>query len=217
MKDCLAIQDSGEPVLRAITRQGKAESVKLSAMIALNIAAIDRFLHLKNPLNEDEIDFIAEQIMDEFGCAMTMADIYIVLRNAKAGKYGKFYERLSAPDVLNWFREYYDNRLDAAYEYNLNKDKHKYGISKGLSTKDILEGLGYIIDDDGRIGRWLKEGIDYVVMDADVVKRNDEYRKKLGMKRPPVIDEEEYKSYKAKLIANNFKIQENEQNATMEN
>lgn len=102
------------------------------AIIKLNIAALDRFLHLKNPLGEDEIDFIAEQIVDEFGGALTFADLHVVLTNAKAGRYGKFYERLSAPDVLDWFRKYYDERLDAAFQYNLSHDTYR-----NINTKPV--------------------------------------------------------------------------------
>lgn len=127
MNDCLMIQEQGEPVLRAIVKQGEEESKKLSAMIFLNVAAFNKFLHLKNPLSNEEADFIVEQIIDEFGCALTMADVYVVFRNAKAGKYGSFYERLSAPDVLNWFRDYYDSRLDAAEQRSMMKDRNQFG------------------------------------------------------------------------------------------
>lgn len=127
MNDCLMIQEQGEPVLRAIVKQGEEESKKLSAMIFLNIAAFNKFLHLKNPLSNEEADFIVEQIIDEFGYALTMADVYVVFRNAKAGKYGSFYERLSAPDVLNWFRDYYDSRLDAAEQRSMMKDRNQFG------------------------------------------------------------------------------------------
>lgn len=202
MKDCLAIQDSGEPVLMAITRQGKAESVKITAMIALNIAAVDRFLHLKNPLNEDEIDFIAEQIVDEFGCALTMADIYIVLRNAKAGVYGKFYERLSAPDVLNWFREYYDNRLDAAYEYNLTKDKQQY--SGNGNGDDVLRGLGYTLDKDGRI---VRDEDGHNVINKEQVEKNEAARK-AQEQNDPLRTDEEYRKFKAAYYGNKKRYME---------
>ena len=120
------------------------------AMIKLNIAALDRFLHLKNPLSEEEIVFVSEQIVEEFGGALTFADVHLVLKDAKAGKYGKFYERLSAPDILEWFRIYYDKRLDAAYELNRRQDKSEY--SNVESEYKNLARLGYGINPDGTIG-----------------------------------------------------------------
>lgn len=102
------------------------------AIIKLNIAALDRFLQLKNPLGEDGIDFIAEQIVNEFGGALTFADLHVVLTNAKAGRYGNLYERLSPPVVLDWFRKYYNERLDAAFEYNLTHDTYR-----NINTKPV--------------------------------------------------------------------------------
>ncbi|MDY6287983.1 MAG: hypothetical protein SPM02_00880 [Bacteroidales bacterium] len=149
--DSILLQQAGEPSLAALNR----DSPKTLALLKLNIAALDRFFHLKNPLGEDEIDFIAEQIIDEFGGALTFADIHIVLRDIKAGKYGKLYERLSAPDVLSWFRDYFSSRLDAAYEINLQHDKSTYAAVPSSSEEDQyanLARLGYGINPDGSIG-----------------------------------------------------------------
>lgn len=97
-----------------MTRQGDKERVQVLALVRMHLIALDRFLHLKNPLSEEEVEFIAEEVVEEFGGALTFADLHLVMRNAKAGRYGKFYERLSAPDVTGWFRGYYEERLDAA-------------------------------------------------------------------------------------------------------
>ena len=130
--DAIALQHAGEPCLLSIRRQGEKEGVKMLAIIKLNIAALDRFLQLKNPLGEDGIDFIAEQIVNEFGGALTFADLHVVLTNAKAGRYGNLYERLSPPVVLDWFRKYYNERLDAAFEYNLTHDTYR-----NINTKPV--------------------------------------------------------------------------------
>jgi len=135
--DAIALQKAGEPSLLTIKWQGEQATKQMLAVIKINIMALNNFLHLKNPLSEDEIDFIAEQIVDEFGGALNFGDINIVLRDAKAGKYGKFYERLSAPDILGWFRDYYDSRLDAAYQFNLNADKQRY--SKRMSDEMLRQ------------------------------------------------------------------------------
>lgn len=185
--DCLAVQAQGEPALLSIYRHGDAERVKVTAMVALNIAALDRFLHLKNPLSEEEIDFIAEQIIEEFGGAITFADVHLVMKRAKAGAFGRFYERISAPDVLGWFREWYDRRLELAYEYNRSRDRHEYnGTSDG---REVLQGLGYVIQ-DGKIA-----------YDEDRIRKNEEARRK-----KPDKDEEAYSRFKAGMIKNNFKI-----------
>ena len=148
--DAIALQRQGEPCMLSIKRNSGDDGKKMLAVIKLNIAALDRFLHLKNPLSEEEIVFVSEQIVEEFGGALTFADVHLVLKDAKAGKYGKFYERLSASDILEWFRTYYDKRLDAAYELNRRQDKSEYGSVQ--SEYKNLARLGYGINSDGTIG-----------------------------------------------------------------
>lgn len=186
--DSLAIQDQGEPCLLAIEHRGESERKKLLATIKLNIIALDRFLHLKNPLSEEETDFIAEQIVEEFGGSLTFADLHLVMKRGKCGAYGKLYERLSAPTVLEWFREYYNSRLDAAYEYNLNKDKKRFS---GANDGDkVLVSLGYEFV-DGKVSYRIEKP-----------SQSDQMRKGQSADNT----DEEYQRYKAELIRNNFKL-----------
>lgn len=135
--DAIVLQKAGEPSLLTIKQQGDKEAKRMLAVLKINLTAFAKFFHLKNTLTENEIDFVAEQIVDEFGGALNFGDINIVLHNAKAGKYGNLYERLSAPSILGWFRNYYDQRLDAAYQFNLNADKQRY--SKRLSDEMLKQ------------------------------------------------------------------------------
>lgn len=149
------LQKQGEPVLNSYKRSGEKAFNQMIAVLAINIAAFDNFLHLRNRLSNDECDFIAEQIVEEFGCALTLADIHVVLRDAKAGKYGEFFERVSAPVVCGWFRKYYNERLDAAYEINMQLDKSEYASIQSSTKQDQyknLARLGYGVNPDGTIG-----------------------------------------------------------------
>ena len=185
--DCLTLQEQGEPVLLSIMRQGEVEERRLLAVIRLNIIALDRFLHLNNPLSADEAEFIATQIVDEFGGALTMADIHLVIKDIKAGRYGKLYERLSAPDLLGWFREYYDRRLDMAYDHNLNEDKK--ALSRG-GCADVLRRLGYMVEDD----RLVVDEDGHFQFDAERMRQTDERRREILSNT-----DEEYSRYKAEL------------------
>lgn len=113
-------------------------------MIILNIAALDAFLHLRNRLTPAEYEFIGEQIIDEFGNILTFADINLFFRRVKSGLYGEFYERISAPTLLTWLRQYVSDRLDTAESVNYNTDKQNYGIA---SNNNILTSLGYTVED----------------------------------------------------------------------
>lgn len=137
--DCLALQDKGEPTLSRIARQGETERTQITAVLKLNIIDLDNFLHLKNKLTESEVDFIAEEILRDFGHGLTMADVLLVMKTAKKGGYGKFYERLSAPDIMQWFEEYFNKRLETSEDYNRQRDAEKYGYDDGRyrSKRDI--------------------------------------------------------------------------------
>lgn len=198
MTDCIRVQkEQGEPSLKAISLQHEQLDKKLKAMIALNTAALNAFLHLNNPLTDEENEFIAEEIIDEFGDCLTMADVYIIIKNAKKGLYGKLYERLSAPDVLSWFRDYYEKRMEAAYEYNINHDKTKYGV--GVKQEDMLKTMGYTIDKE--TGR--------TVIDHDVINANNARREERAKKDPRRIDEV-YQKIKADLFMEKMKMDKEE-------
>ena len=183
VNDCLALQQQGEPVLMAFARQGEAVRKQLLANIWLNIAALCQFLHLKNTLSDDEKDFIAEEILEEFGGTLTMADFHVVLRNAKAGRYGKMYERISAPDVLEWFRKYWDARLDAAERFNYRRAQEDKVTGANLVSAirhdpDLMQGIETII---GRVPTVSKKEI-----------------------------EAEYQAYRQQLANTNYQLPENE-------
>lgn len=141
VNDCLALQLAGEPCLKTIERQSESSKKQLLATIRLNIIALNNFLHLKNQLNEAEVDLIADEIVDEFGGALTFADIHYVLKKGKTGAYGQFFERISAPLVINWFRQYYNDRLDAAEHYTQtqNKENKTTGYKLLQALKDDAE------------------------------------------------------------------------------
>lgn len=124
---CVQLSRSGEPCLLKMSKQGETAKVQLNATICLHLVVLDRFLHLKNPLSEEEVEFIASQIVSEYGGALTFADLKVFFDRIKSGKYGKMYERLSAPDILTWLGQYFDERLDAAEQISINEARATYG------------------------------------------------------------------------------------------
>lgn len=99
---------------------GKSEKT-VKAMLKLALIELDLFLGLKYRLNEQQIDFIAEEIWDEFRGELTMMDWQIIANKFKSGKV-ELYERLSAPKILSETREYMIDRRDAFEEYNRQHD-----------------------------------------------------------------------------------------------
>lgn len=136
MQDCMALQREGEPVLLTMARQSEKARTSVQATLALNLIELNKFLHLKNGLRNEECEFISYDILDNFGGALTFADVKIVLDKAKRGDYGQFYERLSAATIIGWFKQYYEDRLNAAdvYQIKRNADEKKHGSTMGLLT-----------------------------------------------------------------------------------
>ena len=89
--------------------------VKVEAYIKLWLVNLNDFLNLKHPMTEEQIDFIAETIAEDFR-QTSIGDINIIFKNAKKGVYGEFYERLSAPKVVSWFKKYYEDRVQMCAE-----------------------------------------------------------------------------------------------------
>lgn len=64
-------------------------------------------------LSETQIDIAASIIVSEF-YMLTPADIQLVFRKAFAGSFGKHYHRLDSTMIIEFFRKYLDERLNAA-------------------------------------------------------------------------------------------------------
>lgn len=128
VQDSVALSPQDVPCLLRLAHTSEESAKSVTALLAANIYALDRFLHLKNGMSNEEVFFAAESVLNEFGGGLTFADIKIVLEGAKMGKYGMFYERLSAPQVIDWFRTYFDERMQAAENYNLSHDRRQYGV-----------------------------------------------------------------------------------------
>lgn len=127
-KDAVVLQAENPNAIRCLKRIVREDGeMKLKKTLAALLYALDKFLHLKEGLSDEEIFFTADSIVEEFGGQITFADIKVVIENAKRGNYGKMYERLSCATVMEWFRQYIDQRLDAAEQYSISQTRRKYG------------------------------------------------------------------------------------------
>lgn len=109
------------PCLSELATGDNRSEKKVKAMLKLALIELDLFLGLKYRLNEQQIDFIADEMWDEFRGELTMMDWQIIANKFKSGKV-ELYERLSAPKILSETREYMIDRRDAFEEYNRQYD-----------------------------------------------------------------------------------------------
>ena len=143
MDRCIELTKSGDlpTLLQMAHQEGNGE--KSVALVKLNIIALDAYLHLNNRLTEQEVDTLSADIVQLYGGALSFADLNIVMTNARRGVYGKFYERLSAVDIMSWFDEYFNARLNECatrtrYEHESRPARHK---AKEVSKEDAAYAI----------------------------------------------------------------------------
>jgi hypothetical protein len=121
---------------------------KLGALMAVHLVQLQAFLGVKHDLDGDMIDVIVEEIISTFPL-LTMADVHVIFRRARNGQYGEFYERLSMPKVMTWFRNYFDERVRTAAEMSIREaERHKSSslgnnerMNEYYSMKEILKTI----------------------------------------------------------------------------
>lgn len=121
MEQSIALTESGDmPTLLQMAHRDANED-KTIALVALNIAALDEYLHLNNRMTQIEIDTTARDIVQVYGGALSFADLNIILTKARRGQYGRFYERLGGPDIMAWIDQYYNDRLNECEARTLSR------------------------------------------------------------------------------------------------
>lgn len=76
---------------------------------------LNELLNLNKPMSNDQIEMCATAILDEF-YALKFSDLTLLFKKIISGEYGEFYESLSIPKVLTFFREYFDSRCEIAIQ-----------------------------------------------------------------------------------------------------
>lgn len=185
------------PCLRALARQDGVNIRMVETLLKMHLVSLDAFLKQKNGLTVEEIELIAEEVMSNYGCALNFADIHVIFRNAKIGKYGELYNSLSCAKILKWFEEYFSDRCNRAYELNREADKLRYG-NVVKSGNDALKALGYAFDEDGRL-MTNKDGsavVDHTKLAENNAKRKAEEERIAKAKQKQVNKDNDYLRWK---------------------
>ncbi|CAL2108208.1 conserved hypothetical protein [Tenacibaculum sp. 190524A02b] len=114
---------SNTPTINSLIRS--IGTIKVEAFIKLWLIDLNLTLDLKKPLKEHQIDQIAMNVVNKYR-SLNIADINLVFQRAKNGFYGDFYDRITVPTVLKWFRVYFEDRCStAASKSYQNHIQHK--------------------------------------------------------------------------------------------
>jgi hypothetical protein len=105
------------------------------------LSHLNFILNLKRPMTDEAIEMCAIDITNEF-YAIKISDLSFLFKRIYSGFYGEFYESLSIPKVMSFFRDYFDERCNLAEEQSLRnhndlKSDDTFNFSKNI--KRILE------------------------------------------------------------------------------
>lgn len=114
---------SGMPTLASMYREFGEK--KVLAYIKLWITDLVEFLNVGKTMTGGQINQTAQMIYDEYHY-LNIADINLIFKRGKMGYYGQPF-KLDGQVILNWFREYNNERCLAAVDEN---------TSKGLPDKE---------------------------------------------------------------------------------
>lgn len=111
-----------------------AEGLVMGWLVYLN-----DILNLKRPMTEDQVELCAVEILNDYH-NLKISDLTLLFKNIIAGKYGEFYESLTIPKVLTFFRDYYEERLEIGMiesqrKHNDFMNQNEFDISTSLKRK----------------------------------------------------------------------------------
>lgn len=76
------------------------------------IILINKMVNVGNKMNAMQVKYTAQLIISE-NPLLTIADIKYVFDRAISGQYGELYNRLDSSVICKWFRQHWDERLEA--------------------------------------------------------------------------------------------------------
>jgi len=103
---------------------------------------LNSILNLKRPMSDEAIEMCAIDVVKEF-YMIKISDLTFLFKRIYSGFYGEFYESLSIPKVMTFFREYFDERCEFAENQSISKHKdlmsdQTFNYSKNIQR--ILQG-----------------------------------------------------------------------------
>jgi hypothetical protein len=104
------------PTLGTFKReQGKefTEGLVMAWLMHLN-----NILNLNKPMSDEQIEICAIDVVNEF-YALKVSDLAFLFKRIYSGAYGEFYESLSIPKMMSFFRDYFNERCDFAEQETL--------------------------------------------------------------------------------------------------
>ncbi len=129
--------EAAAPTLGLVQRERGTDFARGFVMAWL--VYLNAILNLNKPMTEDQIELCAQEVVDTF-YSLKVSDLTFLFKKIIAGHYGEFYESLTIPKVLSFFRDYFEQRCLLAEELSQRAhadfaSREEFSISKNLRRK----------------------------------------------------------------------------------
>jgi len=92
----------------------------LVSYISIWIVNFVSFLNISKSMSIEQINSTSEFILLEYP-ALNLADVNLVFKFAKIGRFGQIYDRIDGQIILCWFEKYFTERCQFAAERSINE------------------------------------------------------------------------------------------------
>lgn len=121
---------------------------ELKAFLVIELGKLVKFIDAKKTIEtEEDLIFTVESIISDFP-ALKLEEIVIVFQEIKQGKWGKFYERLKTPEILEIFRTFEGQRGELLERLHKFENDNRY--SQRIGGGDPWEHLRTSINPNGK-------------------------------------------------------------------
>ena len=125
----------------------KKHPKELKTFLVIELGKLIKFIDAKKTIETDEdLIFTIESIISDFP-ALKLEEIVIVFQEMKQGKWGKFYERLKTPEILEIFRTFEGQRSELLERINRYENDNRY--SQRIGGGDVWSHLRTSINPNG--------------------------------------------------------------------
>lgn len=100
------------------------------------IVNLREFVNVGRKMTDLQTFETAMFILQDYKC-LNIADINLIFKRAKTGYYGKLYDRLDGQIILDWFRQYFEERCSAGESIS-RQDAAKFKDDPYPRTSEIV-------------------------------------------------------------------------------
>lgn len=134
INDYSAVLSSGLPTIGSIKKIYGYDFTQ--AYIEGWIVNLRDFINVGKKMNDNQCYETAYLILETYPF-LSIADINLIFKKAKLGKYGSMYDRLDGQMILSWFELHFSERCEAASNLSM-READKYKESQRVASSQSI-------------------------------------------------------------------------------